>query len=339
MIVTCQTCDTKFQLDENKLSPEGSWVRCSKCDEIFQVFPPGAGAPAAAPAEDEFTFDLGQPGKGGRKKAAPAPSLGDLDLSLEDGPAPTASGRGKAFKVIFWLVGGLVILVALAVGGLIIMDRLGLGGRFLEVARTLPLASYILSTGPAAPGAAGEPAAPGQTPPPAATAADLRLSDVRGYWRINENVGRIFVIQGLVENKGGQGRVKTLVQGRLHDDQGQTVRQAEVYAGPSFTPEELKRMTRKEIEARLANPVGPDGQLYQVAPNGWQNFMLVFSDLPGNVTEFTAEVERSEPLPPGTPPGSSPSAASPAAPPANPPAAPPGPAEPPAVGPGTQSAN
>ncbi len=40
MIVQCQACQTRFRLADEKVKPEGTKVRCSKCKEIFTVTPP-----------------------------------------------------------------------------------------------------------------------------------------------------------------------------------------------------------------------------------------------------------------------------------------------------------
>ena len=40
MIVTCENCDTHFNLDERLVKTTGSKVRCSKCKHIFITYPP-----------------------------------------------------------------------------------------------------------------------------------------------------------------------------------------------------------------------------------------------------------------------------------------------------------
>ena len=40
MIITCEECDTSFNLEDSRLKPSGSKVRCSKCQRIFMVYPP-----------------------------------------------------------------------------------------------------------------------------------------------------------------------------------------------------------------------------------------------------------------------------------------------------------
>ncbi|MBF0411494.1 MAG: zinc-ribbon domain-containing protein [Desulfamplus sp.] len=39
MIITCEKCSTKFNLDESILKKEGSKVRCSSCRHVFKVYP------------------------------------------------------------------------------------------------------------------------------------------------------------------------------------------------------------------------------------------------------------------------------------------------------------
>ena len=41
MIVTCPECATKYNLPDDKISPSGSRVRCTKCTHVFTVTPSG----------------------------------------------------------------------------------------------------------------------------------------------------------------------------------------------------------------------------------------------------------------------------------------------------------
>ena len=40
MIVPCRSCQSTFRLDSGLVKPDGTLVKCSKCREIFKVFPP-----------------------------------------------------------------------------------------------------------------------------------------------------------------------------------------------------------------------------------------------------------------------------------------------------------
>ena len=43
MIIQCEKCQTKFNIDESKLKEQGSKVRCSLCKHTFVVYPPEQG--------------------------------------------------------------------------------------------------------------------------------------------------------------------------------------------------------------------------------------------------------------------------------------------------------
>lgn len=43
MMIPCVSCDSMFRLDNNLVKSVGSKVRCSKCYEIFMVYPPEHG--------------------------------------------------------------------------------------------------------------------------------------------------------------------------------------------------------------------------------------------------------------------------------------------------------
>ena len=81
MIITCENCGTRYNLDEKLLAPSGSKVRCSDCKHTFTAFPadgdmvPEAQPPAAtAAAEGEVPAP---------EAVAPADSQGD-DLEFSD---------------------------------------------------------------------------------------------------------------------------------------------------------------------------------------------------------------------------------------------------------------
>ena len=287
MIVPCQKCQTKFKLDDSKIPPEGAWVRCSKCGEVFQVEPPGTPEPPAPPEapsaeglppEDDLGLDLGLEDESGPEDSA---ALADFGLEEETAPAKAGKGPGGFFKAVFWILGILILLAVLALGGLVALDRLGSMPHLVDPFRNLPGLKLLLS-------AKG----------PVEAAHDKTLMgpvNVRGYYRLNDKVGRIFVIQGLVENRHPGRRTHVLVRGRLLDKRGQVARQAVVYAGPMFTPEELKTLSLEEMQRRLADPKGPDGSLYVVEPGSTIPFMIVFAHLPDNLAEFMAEVVGSRP--------------------------------------------
>lgn len=82
MVIQCSHCQTRFKLADDKLKPEGTKVRCSKCREIFTVFPPEAEPSAAPPPEPEVT--------------APAPAVAGGESSPVDEFAFDAAPRTPA---------------------------------------------------------------------------------------------------------------------------------------------------------------------------------------------------------------------------------------------------
>lgn len=80
MIVQCEKCMARFQVDDQKISVQGTSVRCSKCRHVFRV-----NRPAAAPKKSEFEFvDAG----GDAAIAEERFELTDPGTSLTSPPTP-----------------------------------------------------------------------------------------------------------------------------------------------------------------------------------------------------------------------------------------------------------
>lgn len=297
MIVQCETCQTKFNLDDSRLGADGAWVRCSRCQDVFQVPPPGAGASTEPKAQDFFELS-DEPGQ-----AATAAEDADFGLDVD---AMTQRDRGpkggKLVKLLFWFVFLPIILILVLVGGLLVLDRMHVLPQVVKPFRDLPGFSLILSRQPAgqtqtgkAVGAGGKNA--GATPAQPEYRG-LRLNQVRAYYRMNQKSGRLFVVQGQVQNEGDQARSKVMVRGQLNDAQGKTAAQAMVYAGQTFSTEELHDLSYEEIKARLDQPPLVEGQPQLLTAGGSLPFMIVFANLPSNLAEYAADVVGSDPAPP-----------------------------------------
>lgn len=318
MIVHCQTCDTDFKLDESSLPPEGAWVRCSVCGEVFHVAAPEqAAAKATLRAPAEKAQDAAETETKPKDKTAaarretgppPPPALpfGPTPLDLHDyqdvdqqraqeladfglggHPEEPLPGRSSLFKALFWII-GLALLVAITgLGGVVVLDRMGLEGSLMQRAKSLPGLAPLL----------GQPQTAATRSEAKEEPVRMTLSQVQRFFRENDTAGRIFLIQGLVENQHNKPRAAVLVQGRLYDSQGKLARQATSYAGAVLTPGELRHLSLAAIERRLSSPLGPDGNKYVVGPGQSIPFMIVLANLPNHLVEFTAEVVASEPAP------------------------------------------
>jgi len=52
MVIECKNCLRKFNLNENRLNPNGSKVRCTKCGNIFLAFPTSSNIAEKPPAPE-----------------------------------------------------------------------------------------------------------------------------------------------------------------------------------------------------------------------------------------------------------------------------------------------
>jgi len=110
MIVVCEGCDRRFQLDDARIPERGARVRCKRCHHRFRVFPPkGATAEPAHPSAsadpaasgDQTLFGRSLP-DGELRFVNEPPEAGSAvvaDADADSGPEPvseSASGRTAA---------------------------------------------------------------------------------------------------------------------------------------------------------------------------------------------------------------------------------------------------
>jgi predicted Zn finger-like uncharacterized protein len=81
MIISCENCEVRFNLDENLIKASGSRVRCSKCQHIFMAYKPaGAEEAVADPGLEEPSFEQTD------LSAEQPPVAGEMDESEGQGP-------------------------------------------------------------------------------------------------------------------------------------------------------------------------------------------------------------------------------------------------------------
>ena len=112
MILTCPSCETRYNLDAALLHPSGRMVRCVKCSHMWTERPPGAAPEAAAPrltvpdVDEEVGASILQDGDAAeRRPAAVAP--------------PPSARRSGAGQLIGWAL--LVVFIIAVVGGGVFM--------------------------------------------------------------------------------------------------------------------------------------------------------------------------------------------------------------------------
>ena len=94
MIVTCENCQTSFEVDPSLIKEEGSRVKCSKCKDIFTIYRESAETPEQEPVPDfseteadeasEPADEAFSPDDSGLEEETPSEELGVFDE--EPGP-------------------------------------------------------------------------------------------------------------------------------------------------------------------------------------------------------------------------------------------------------------
>jgi hypothetical protein len=123
----------------------------------------------------------------------------------------------------------------------------------------------------------------------------LSLKSVGGHFIESSKAGQLFVIKGTVTNHNPKSRSFILIKGSLLDDKGKVVGSKMAYAGNTFTEKQIKEMPLKEINKGLKNRFGKKRINVNVKPQSTVPFMILFENLPKNMSEFTVEAVSSSP--------------------------------------------
>jgi hypothetical protein len=114
--------------------------------------------------------------------------------------------------------------------------------------------------------------------------------DVTTRFVENAAAGRLFVIEGKVRNGYSAARNFIMVKGALYASDGTSVRQSNVFCGNVFPDSELQTADKATIDQKLRNRFGDQRSNFQVAPGKVVPFMIVFSDLPQDFSEYSVQV-------------------------------------------------
>jgi hypothetical protein len=114
--------------------------------------------------------------------------------------------------------------------------------------------------------------------------------DVNSKFLLNVKEGKLFVITGRVKNGYSGVRRFISINGRLYK-KGKILDQTEtVFCGNFLSDIELSNIELEAIKKRLSNRFGDNKSNMQIQPGGELPFMIIFSNLPDDLEEFSIEV-------------------------------------------------
>lgn len=128
-----------------------------------------------------------------------------------------------------------------------------------------------------------------------AETGEINLAELNGYYTQNAEAGNVFVVSGRAVNNTNKARSFFQIKGTLFNKKGERLAQKEVYCGNIFSTKEITTLPKSKIEADLKNKVGGSLSNINLAPGKSVPFMIVFFDLPADMSEFAVEVTGSQP--------------------------------------------
>ena len=341
MIIECEKCRAKFNLDESLLKKTGSKVRCSICKHVFTAFPVEAELQIEEiPAEPVEETKPTPPADMEVKPPEEPPeevvqgsdfsktmiqeydeeiepiSIEDLPIFDEDedfemekeerGEIRTAMGRAKQVEK------RVVAQDEFEKEEVVEEPRIPVRPQpVVKKKRRTGLRITLLLLVLIIVGAVGASIVfkPGFLPdyvpflkktPPKKQAFDVgnkRLSfkDLSGSFVNSPKAGKLFVVKGWVTNKYPDRRSFIRIRSNILDSKRAVVSSKVVFAGHPLTDKELKSLSVEEIDKRLSDKLGKNKMNTNVLPNSSIPFVVIFSSLPEDMSEFTVEAVSSSP--------------------------------------------
>jgi hypothetical protein len=133
-------------------------------------------------------------------------------------------------------------------------------------------------------------AATSSTRDPGNMHASLLEGHISGEFVESKSAGRLFVIKGKLRNDYREARNFIRVKGVLYLQDGKVAQDRIVYCGNVLSNTDLQVLDKATIKQKLGNRFGADKSNFEVPSGKVLPFMVVFSDIPHHVGEFSVEV-------------------------------------------------
>jgi predicted Zn finger-like uncharacterized protein len=119
--------------------------------------------------------------------------------------------------------------------------------------------------------------------------------DVNSKFLLNVKEGKLFVITGRIKNGYSDVRRFISINGKLYSKGKILVQTEKVFCGNVLSDIELSNIELEAIKKRLSNRLGDNKSNMEIKPGGEVPFMIIFSNLPEDLEEFSIEVAGSTP--------------------------------------------
>jgi pilus assembly protein FimV len=129
-----------------------------------------------------------------------------------------------------------------------------------------------------------------------APVGEISVANISSKFIDNTVAGKLFVITGTVKNEFPDAHKYIKVQGSLFSSGKTLAKKVTAYAGNYISDADLSNTPMANINKRLSNRFGDKKSNFNVKPGRAIPFMVVFSDLPESLEEFTIEVAGSFPV-------------------------------------------
>lgn len=329
MIIQCGTCNTQFNVDEGRLRPEGSRVRCSVCKSVFVAYPTKRGGPPEEEAAPPWRVAPDEKQRGPSAPPPEAPPSREFDNLLhgifeeslreiraiqtdEDVVSPPRRApepeeplaRGGEPKALFEDLRGSPVVTeeppeppvrrgknrVLPVVAVLLLVLVGMAAAVaIWMPEWLPRPLVAYLEGLRGKGTAD----PGSV--------GLTVETVKGAYVEGKGGGRLFAIRGMVKNEYATPRSHILLEANLLDKSGASVMKRQAYAGNVLTEEEIKTLPMEVIRQRMDNRYGTQDSNMDVPRGKSLPFVIVFENLPQDLAEFTVAPIGSSDRPQGGP--------------------------------------
>jgi predicted Zn finger-like uncharacterized protein len=115
----------------------------------------------------------------------------------------------------------------------------------------------------------------------------VSVSDSKGYFLKNVRGQQLFVIEGNVTNATDRPMSFIKLTANISDNNNNLIASRTFYAANILTDDELRTLTSDQINSKINNEMGQSLKNFNVAPKTSLPFMVVFFDVPDNLTSFT----------------------------------------------------